>query len=46
MLGHVERSPDLLEGMVHKAGAARCDVLALPEDCLGLARWEAAGSGA
>jgi predicted amidohydrolase len=42
VLVHVERALEVLEGLVHKAGEAGCDVVALPEDCLGLARWEAA----
>ncbi len=39
---HVERALDLLEGLVRKGGEAGCDVLALPEDGMGLAPWEAA----
>jgi len=31
-----------LEGLVHKAGEAKCDVVALPEDTLGLGAWEEA----
>jgi predicted amidohydrolase len=40
-MAQVERSLDELERLVHQAGAAGCDVLALPEDTLGLGRWEA-----
>ena len=39
-LEQVDRSLDLLEGIVHKAGQAGCDVVALPEGTLGLMRWE------
>jgi len=38
----VDRSLAILEDMVHKAGEAKCDVLAFPEDMLGLSKWEAA----
>src|SRR5438477_11673500 len=38
----VERSLDALEEIVHRAGAAGCDVVALPEDTLGLLHWEQA----
>jgi predicted amidohydrolase len=31
-----------LEQLVHKAGATGCDALALPEDTLGLLKWESA----
>ena len=34
-----------LEGLVHKAGEAGCDALALPEDTLGLLKWESANVG-
>ncbi len=34
-----------LEGLVHKAGAAGCDVVAFPEDTLGLGGWELAHPG-
>ncbi len=39
-LDQVDRSLDILEGIVHKAGQAGCDVLALPEGTLGLMRWQ------
>jgi predicted amidohydrolase len=42
VLAEVDRSLGELEGLVHKAGAARCDALAFPEDTPGLGRWEAA----
>ena len=38
----VEKSLDDLEMLVHKAGERGCDVVALPEDTLGLGRWAAA----
>lgn len=41
-LAGVDRSLEELERIVHRAGAAGCDVLALPEDTLGLLKWEAA----
>jgi predicted amidohydrolase len=40
--GHVDRVLGILEGLVRKGGDAGCDILALPEDSLGLAPWEAA----
>jgi predicted amidohydrolase len=39
-LEQVDRSIEILEGIVHKAGKAGCDVLALPESTLGLMRWQ------
>jgi predicted amidohydrolase len=45
VLAEVEKGLGELEALVHKAGAARCDVLALPEDTLGLGSWEAANKG-
>src|SRR5262249_44113233 len=42
VLAGVDRSLEDLEALVHKAGVAGCDVLALPEDTLGLGHWEAA----
>ena len=42
VLARVDRSLDELEAIIHKAGAAGCDALALPEDTLGLLNWEAA----
>jgi predicted amidohydrolase len=42
VLDKVDRSLAELEELVHKAGTAKCDVLALPEDTLGLGHWEAA----
>ena len=45
-LARVELSLDELEKIVHKAGTAGCDVVALPEDTLGLGKWEAANKEA
>jgi predicted amidohydrolase len=42
VLARVDQSLGELEQMVHRAGAAGCDVLALPEDTLGLLHWESA----
>jgi len=42
VFNQVNRSLALLEEMVHHAGEAECDILAFPEDMLGLSRWEAA----
>jgi predicted amidohydrolase len=42
VLARVDRSLEELERLVHKAGAAGCDAMALPEDTLGLLNWEAA----
>ncbi len=42
VLARVEISLSDLEGLVHKAGEAGCDVVALPEDTLGLGAWEEA----
>ena len=42
ILARVDQSLTELEQLVHKAGEAGCDVLALPEDTLGLLKWEAA----
>jgi predicted amidohydrolase len=42
VLARVDRSLAELEELVHKAGAAGCDALALPEDTLGLLKWESA----
>ena len=39
-LAQVDKSLGELEQIVHRAGAAGCDVLALPEDTLGLLHWE------
>jgi predicted amidohydrolase len=41
-LAGIDRSLTELEQIVHRAGAAGCDALALPEDTLGLGHWEAA----
>src|SRR5574341_644427 len=46
VLARVERSLGELEELVHRAGAAGCDALALPEDTLGLGHWEAANPAA
>jgi predicted amidohydrolase len=42
VLAQVDKSLDDLEGIVHKAGELGCDALALPEDTLGLLKWEVA----
>jgi predicted amidohydrolase len=42
VLARVDASLVELEGLVRKAGEAGCDVVALPEDTLGLGHWEAA----
>jgi predicted amidohydrolase len=42
VLAKVDRSLVELEQLIHKAGAAGCDALALPEDSLGLLKWESA----
>ena len=42
VLRRVDRSLDELEALIHKAGEAGCDALALPEDTLGLLKWEVA----
>jgi predicted amidohydrolase len=42
VLARVEANLGDLEALVHKAGEAGCDVVALPEDTLGLGSWEAA----
>jgi len=41
-LKRVDASLGELEQLVHKAGEAGCDVVTLPEDTLGLLKWEAA----
>jgi predicted amidohydrolase len=45
VLAQVDKNLDELEALVHQAGRAGCDVVALPEDTLGLGRWEAAHPG-
>jgi predicted amidohydrolase len=42
VLAQVEKTLGELEKIVHQAGAAGCDVLTLPEDTLGLLKWESA----
>ena len=42
VLSRVDANLVELEGLVHKAGEAKCDVVALPEDTLGLGHWEEA----
>ena len=42
VLAEVQRVLDFLEEMAEQAGSAGYDVLAVPEECLGLSRWEAA----
>ncbi|WP_152049735.1 carbon-nitrogen hydrolase family protein [Tautonia marina] len=44
VLDRVDGSLEELEQIVHTAGARGCDVLAFPEDTLGLLNWEAANS--
>lgn len=39
VLAAVEKNLDALEGIVHNAGAQKCDVLVLPEDTPGLLNW-------
>jgi len=39
-LAEVDRTLGELENLAHRAGAAGCDVLALPEDTLGTLHWE------
>lgn len=46
MLAQVDKSLDELANLVHKAGAAGCDAVALPEDTLGLGKWLAANQAA
>ena len=46
VLGRVGAALGELETLVHRAGAAGCDALALPEDTLGLGRWEAGNQDA
>lgn len=42
VLGQVDQALGELEQLVHKAGEAKCDAIAFPEDTLGLLKWEAA----
>jgi predicted amidohydrolase len=42
VLKRVDQSLTELEQLIHRAGAARCAAVALPEDTLGLLNWEAA----
>jgi predicted amidohydrolase len=42
VLAKIDASLAELEGLVHKAGEAGCDVVALPEDTLGTGSWEEA----
>src|SRR5262245_10185057 len=44
-LAQVDRNLDELEKIVRRAGEADCDALALPEDTLGLLKWEAGNPG-
>src|SRR4051812_19774611 len=46
VLARVDQSLEELVGLVHRAGEAGCDVLALPEDTLGLGHWQAANKAA
>ncbi|MCW5981710.1 MAG: carbon-nitrogen hydrolase family protein [Bryobacteraceae bacterium] len=39
-LAEADKNLDALEGIVRRAGESRCDVLALPEDTMGLLHWE------
>ena len=41
VLARVEQSLTELEGLLAQAAARNCDVIAFPEDTLGLGRWEA-----
>lgn len=45
-LAEAGKSLGVLEGMVNRAGAAGCDVVAFPEDTLGLLHWEAGNKAA
>jgi predicted amidohydrolase len=45
VLNELDKALGELEEIVHKAGAAKCDALAFPEDTLGLGTWEAANKG-
>lgn len=45
VLAEVERNLEALERIVHKAGAQKCDVLALPEDTPGLLNWVGVNEG-
>src|SRR5437762_8507682 len=40
LLKRVDTTLDELERIIHKAGEAKCDALAFPEDTLGLLHWE------
>ncbi|MFI5460584.1 MAG: hypothetical protein ACHRXM_34655, partial [Isosphaerales bacterium] len=46
VLAEVQKSLTELEKIVTKAGGAGCDALALPEDTLGLLKWEMANRAA
>lgn len=46
VLDRVDRTLDEFERIVHEAGEGGCDVLAFPEDTLGLLEWEAANPDA
>lgn len=39
VLAQVDRTLDVLEGLVHRAGQAGCDILAFPESTLAMSRW-------
>jgi predicted amidohydrolase len=45
VLARVDQILEALTGIVHRAGSAGCDVLALPEDTLNTLHWEAAHPG-
>lgn len=44
VLARVDQALAELETIIHKAGEAGCDALALPEDTLGLLKWEVANA--
>lgn len=46
VLAWVDRSLEMLEEIIHRAGKAGCDVVVLPEDTLGLSTWKAANEKA
>jgi len=46
LLNQVDRSLEELAQIVDKAGKAKCDAIAFPEDTLGLGQWEAAHKSA
>jgi predicted amidohydrolase len=39
VIGRIDHTLDLLEGLVHKAGQAGCDIVVFPESTLTMSRW-------